>query len=202
MIVSTLIETLERMEGWFIALGPVGALLMGFVDSIIPLPGGSDFAVITLSAINPSLTPYIVLAAVAGSVTGSTIVYMGARKVGEAALSRVSQSWRDRVENLLGRHDFLTLGVAAMLPPPFPFKVFNLSAGVLKIGVPRFIAAVAIGRLVRFSLEALLGVHYGRGALNLLEDHGFTALGVVAVLGILYLAYRFIKKRREAEAGE
>ena len=196
MLAFDILAWLARVTEWLIALGPLGALLVGLVDSFIPLPGGSDLAVIGLSARNPALAPVTVLAATTGSVTGSTLVYFGARRAGAAALARFSPERRERVENLLGKYDAFALGIAAFLPPPFPFKIFNVVAGVLKMTPLRVISALLIGRLVRFSSEAALAVAYGDQAMEMIKTHGLLVLGVIVALGLMFWAYRAITSRR------
>jgi membrane protein YqaA with SNARE-associated domain len=200
MAVLTLLGWLDRLKTGLVALGPLGAFLIALLDSFIPIPGGTDLAVIALSAQQPALAPVTVLAAVAGSVIGSTIVYIGARKAGQAALARVKPARRERVENLLGRYDMLALAVSALLPPPFPFKIFNLSAGVFKIQIARVIIAVAIGRFVRFAIEAVLAIQYGEAALDIIKRHGLVVVGVVALLVLTWLAWRAFASRRAATA--
>jgi membrane protein YqaA with SNARE-associated domain len=202
MVAPNILGWLDKLKNGLVALGPFGAFLIALLDSFIPIPGGTDLAVIALSARDPGLAPVTVLAAVAGSVVGSTIVYMGARKAGKAALSRIKPERRERVENLLGRYDVAAVAVAALLPPPFPFKVFNLSAGVFKLKVARFVLAVVIGRFVRFAVEAALAIRYGEAALEMIKRHGLVVLGVVAALGVAFWAWRTVAARRAAPVGE
>ena len=202
MVAPNILSWLDKLKNGMVALGPFGAFLIALLDSFVPIPGGTDLAVIALSAREPALAPVTVLAAVAGSVIGSTIVYIGARKAGQAALARVKPQRRERVENLLGRYDVLALAVSAMLPPPFPFKVFNLAAGVFKLQIGRVVLAVAIGRLVRFSIEAVLAVQYGEAALDIIKRHGIVIVGIVAVLGLTWWAWRAVAARRAATAGD
>ena len=202
MVAPNILSWLDKLKNGMVALGPFGAFLIALLDSFVPIPGGTDLAVIALSAKDPALAPVTVLAAVAGSVVGSTIVYMGARKAGKAALARIKPDRRERVENLLGRYDVAAVAVAALLPPPFPFKVFNLSAGVFKLKVARFVLAVLIGRFVRFSVEAALAIRYGEAALEMIKQHGLVVLGVVAALGVAFWAWRTVAARRAAPVGE
>jgi membrane protein YqaA with SNARE-associated domain len=201
MVVFAFLQVLDRAKNWFLAFGPVGAFLLALVDSFVPLPGGADFAVVTLSTARPEMAPVAVAATTAGSVLGSTLFYLAARRAGVAALARVSAERRERVEHLLGRYDMLALGTAALLPPPFPFKVFNLVAGVLEIHVWRFVAAIAVGRLLRFGLEAALAIRYGAEALALLSRHGLKVLAALAVVGLAAWAYRSFTARRATAAG-
>lgn len=183
-------DKLDALMKWFIAFGPLGAFLISLIDSFIPLPGGADLAVIYLSSQSPALAPVTVLAATSGSVIGSTVLYLGARRAGAAALAKVAPERRERIENLLGRYDILSIAVAGLLPPPFPFKAFNLSAGVLKIHWVRFVIAVAIGRAIRFSLEALLAVQFGEEAIEIIKRHGLKVLAGAALVGIGFWLYR------------
>lgn len=205
MLLTSLIpfgDKLAQLTNWFIAFGPLGAFLISLLDSFIPLPGGADFAVIVLSTKAPAMAPVTVLAATAGAVIGSTTLYLGARRAGSAALSKIAPERRERIENLLGRYDVVTIATAAVLPPPFPFKAFNLTAGVLKIHWVRFVAAVAAGRLLRFSLEAVLAVKFGDEAVDIIKRHGLEVLGVVVLAGVAGWAWRRFVIRSAAKAEE
>jgi membrane protein YqaA with SNARE-associated domain len=188
----------DRLKETLVALGPLGAFAIALVDSFVPLPGGADLAVIVLSVKSPQLAVVTVLAASLGSVIGATVLYMGARKAGAAALSRVSPARRERVENLLGKYDVAAIAITSMLPPPFPFKVFNLTAGVLKIQVVRFMLAIGAGRLARFSLEAALAFTYGEAAIDVIKRNGPLVVLIVVLAGILFLVVRVRSARKAA----
>ena len=202
MAVHLLILGLDKLKDWFIALGPFGALLLALLDSFIPIPGGTDAAVVVLSYGSPSLAALTVLGATVGSVTGATLLYLGARRAGQAALARFSPERRDRIEHLLGRYDVLVIAGAAFAPPPFPFKLFNLAAGAFEVHVVRFVAAVTVGRLLRFAGEAVLAIAYGEAALDLIKRRGLQLLVVAVVLGAAFWAYRAFVARRQAAVGE
>ena len=73
--------------------------------------------------------------------------------------------------------------IPSILPPPAPFKIFVLLSGVAKIPVTRFIAAIAIGRGVRYFVEGLLAVWYGERAMVFIRENGTpVALAIVALL--------------------
>jgi membrane protein YqaA with SNARE-associated domain len=194
--IGAILKWLEGMTAWLVAFGPLGALLIGLIDSFVPLPGGSDLAVIGLSVKNPAIAPLAVLAASVGSVTGSTLVYLGARRAGVAALARIRPERRERVEHLLGKYDVYALGTAAFLPPPFPFKVFNIVAGVIKIDPLRVILALAVGRVARFSIEAALAVAYGEHAIDIIKQHGLKVLGVALLVALGIWGYKSVAGRR------
>src|SRR5206468_3107512 len=107
---------------------------------------------------NHAMAPVYIVAAIAGSTIGSLLLYFIARKGGQAALGKFSPKKRARVEELINRYDIWALLLAAVLPPPFPFKLFMLSAGAFRMRLWRFIAALVIGRGVRFALEGWMAV--------------------------------------------
>lgn len=193
---------LEELTNWLVGLGPIGLFSLSLLDSFIPLPGGPDLALIALSSLKPGAMLLYVLAATVGSTIGSTGVYWVARKGGEKVLGKFSQERRDRIENLLGKYDVLALVVPAILPPPFPFKVFILSAGVFKLRLPRFVLAVFAGRFVRFLAEGLLAVEYGKDAGQLIAKHGWKILIVVVAALSAWIIVRVLRQRaiREQES--
>jgi membrane protein YqaA with SNARE-associated domain len=181
---------------WLMALGPLGVLSISLLDSaFVPLPGGPDAAVIALSAVKPGWMPLYALAATLGSAIGSTGLYLAARRGGVRALKGFKPETRESVESLLGRYDMLAIMVPGVLPPPFPFKVFILSAGVFRLKVPRFLIAIFIGRAARFLIEGILAVEFGDEALTLFRQQGIKALAAVAGLLFIWLGVKYYRMR-------
>ncbi len=80
--------------------------------------------------------------------------------------------------------------IPSILPPPAPFKIFVLLAGLADISAVRFSIAILIGRGLRYSIEGLLAIWYGERAMAFLRENGATmALVAVAVLGAGFLVY-------------
>ncbi|HXG65680.1 MAG TPA: VTT domain-containing protein, partial [Blastocatellia bacterium] len=141
---------LAALGAWLATFGAFGLFTIALLDSaLLPLPSGPDLIMITLSAAYPAWMPVYALAATAGSTIGCTLLYLVARRAGVAALRRIKLERRERIENLLGRYDMLAIMVPAILPPPFPFKPFILSAGAFKLRIERFVAAIFVGRAIR-----------------------------------------------------
>lgn len=184
-----------------LGLGAAGLFAIALLDSaFVPLPGGPDAAMIILSYTSPAWMPVYALAATVGSTIGCAVLYMIARRAGASILKRVSDERRDRIENLLGRYDMLAVMVPAVLPPPFPFKPFVLCAGVFKLKLWRFVAAIFIGRAARFLIEGWLAVKYGKEAGAIFSRHGLKALiGVAAVL-LVFLAVKYYRSRRSKQS--
>jgi membrane protein YqaA with SNARE-associated domain len=190
-------KSLETFGAWLKTLGPGGLFTISLVDSAgVPLPGGPDAVMIFLSAERPWLMPLYAFAATAGSTIGCTLMYLAARRAGLIALKRVSAERRERIENLLGRYDMLAIMVPAVLPPPFPFKPFVLSAGVFKLKISRFVAAVFMGRAARFLIEGWLAVELGEAAGDAIRQHGLKVLMAVGVILLVVIALKFYRARR------
>ena len=76
----------------------------------------------------------------------------------------------DRATRLIQRYGVLTLVIPAILPPPAPFKLFVLLAGVSGVRPVPFALSIAAGRGVRYFGIGLLSVWYGRQAVTFLAD--------------------------------
>lgn len=74
--------------------------------------------------------------------------------------------------------------VATLLPPPFPFKLFVVSAGVFGFSIVRFMIAIIVGRAFRFLLEGFLAVRYGTEAAAILARY-YPWIGLGLALGIV-----------------
>jgi uncharacterized membrane protein YdjX (TVP38/TMEM64 family) len=92
--------------------------------------------------------------------------------------------------------------VATLLPPPFPFKLFVVTAGVFRFSLLRFMLAIIAGRAFRFLLEGYFAVRYGAEAKVILAKYyPWIGIGVVAVI-IAVVIVRRILKRGQADAAE
>ncbi|MGI8567246.1 MAG: YqaA family protein [Pyrinomonadaceae bacterium] len=192
---------LDHTSQYLVAFGPFGIFAIALLDSaLIPLPGGPDAVMILLSAARPAWMPLYALAGTIGSVIGCIILYHISRRAGSRALERFSAEKRARVKELVDRYDVLSVLVASVLPPPFPFKLFVITAGVFRLSLTRFAAAVAAGRAFRFLLEGYFAVRYGERAKDFMANN-YPAIGLgVAVLIVIVFVARNLMQRRRAEA--
>jgi len=193
---------LNHVSEYLVAFGPFGIFAIALLDSaLIPLPGGPDAVMLLLSAARPAWMPLYAMAATLGSVVGCVILYYISRRAGRRALERFSAVKQARVKQLVDRYDVLSVLVASVLPPPFPFKLFVITAGVFRLSVWRFAAAVAVGRAFRFLLEGLVAVKYGARAKDLLAEY-YPVVGIaLAALIIVGFVGRNLWQRRRAEVG-
>jgi membrane protein YqaA with SNARE-associated domain len=189
---------MKSLQAALIGFGALGILAIALLDAaLIPLPGGPDVVVMALSHHNHAMAPVYVIAAIAGSAIGSLLPYFIGRKGGQAALKKFSPKRRARVEDLINRYDIWALLLAAVLPPPFPLKIFLLSAGAFRMRIWRFIAAMIAGRGVRFALEGWMAVSYGEHAADIFKQHyPKIGLSIAAAILIIFLLNNLLKRRR------
>jgi membrane protein YqaA with SNARE-associated domain len=194
-------ESLAHISQYLIAYGPFGLFAIALLDSaLIPMAGGPDAVLLLLSMARPSWMLIYAAAAAIGSTAGCVILYYISRRAGGRALARFSDQKQARVKELIDRYDVLSVLVASLLPPPFPFKLFVVTAGVFRLSVLRFTVAIAIGRAFRYVLEAYLAAHYGERAKDLIAQY-YPIIGVsLAVLIILGFIGRNLWRRRRTEA--
>jgi membrane protein YqaA with SNARE-associated domain len=192
---------LAQVKATLITFGAFGVFAIALLDaSFLPLPGGPDAVVMTLSHLNPALMPLYVLGAVLGSTLGCLFPYWIGRKTGAAALRKFSEEKRARVARLIDEYDVWAMVVGAVLPPPFPFKLFLVTAGVFRMQVWRFLLSLAVGRLIRFALEGWMAVRYGDQAAQLFKQH-YPKIGLsIAAIVIVTFLVKTLLKRQQAEA--
>src|ERR1041384_1303228 len=143
-----------------------------------------------LSTTNPSWMLLYAFMATSGSALGCLILYLISRRAGARALNRFSEAKQQRVKNWIEKYDAFAVLVATLLPPPFPFKLFVVSAGVFRFSLLRFMLAIIVGRAFRFLLEGYFAVRYGAQAKEILAKYyPWIGLGLVAAI-ILFVFVR------------
>jgi len=169
-------------------MGGGGLFLVTFLDSsVLSFPFIPDALVISLSSQRPSRMPYYVLLAAIGSLAGCIWLYLLAKKGGEAYFHKHGGKAALKARQWIDRNAFLAVFVPGILPPPFPFKVFVLAAGVFQVPLRTFILALLLARGLHYSVEGILAVHYGNKVLFFLTAHKIAfILSVFGVLGLLY----------------
>jgi len=168
-------------------LGGVGLVLLGVADnSVIPLTGSMDVLTIYLAARHRQTWPYYALMATLGAVIGGYITYALARKGGKPAMERkLSKRRAAKVYATFERWGFWAVAVPALLPPPFPFVPFLIAAGALQYSREKFLGALTLGRLVRYSIVAGLGALYGTHIVRFFSRYYKPALTILIGLAVL-----------------
>ena len=198
---ATLVSASPRnVMAWVLHLGGIGLIPLGLLDnSVVPLPGSMDVATILLAARDKQLWFYYAAMATVGSVIGGYLTYRIARKGGKEALGRrFSKRKVQQILKTFERWGFAAIIVPAMLPPPFPIVPFLIAAGAMQYSRAKFLAALAVGRVIRYTIFAFLGARYGSQIISLFTHHGyavlFTVLGVGVAAAIIVLVVRKHRK--------
>jgi membrane protein YqaA with SNARE-associated domain len=191
------------LQAFALALGAPGLFVIGFLDSsFVPLPELNDLLLVFMVTTHKPRMPLYAAAAVLGSLAGCLALYYIGRRGGAAMVNRRFSSGRaSRTLEMLQRYGVISVLVPCLLPPPAPFKIFMLLAGVAGISVSRFALAIVIGRSIRFFGLGFLALRFGDAALELLRERGATvAYGLIgfllAVLAI-YLAWTKARGRKD-----
>lgn len=176
------------MLRFFLRLGIFGLFLLSALDSsFLVLPFGNDLLLIALVNRDRSSLIWIayVLVSALGSLVGVFVIDVIMRKAGEKGLERFLsarkiEKFKQKIENKAG----ISVFVATVLPPPFPFTPVVMTASALQSPRGKLFTAVFVGRLVRCTTEAVLALYFGRKLIAYLNSDVVT----YAVYGLIALA--------------
>lgn len=188
----------QRIVAFASGLGAPGLFLISFLDSsVLSFPIINDLLLIELAIRQPKRMPLYALMAATGSVLGCVLLYFLARMGGEAYFHRKAGKRAFAIRHWVERNGFGGMLIAALLPPPTPFKIFVLAAGGFEAPVLGFTAAIAIARCFRYFGVGYLAVRYGSYALPYLMTHKLQFAGwTIGVIAVSYLISRWILRHR------
>ncbi len=183
-------------------LGAPGLFLISFLDSsVLTFPVINDLLLIELSVQRPARMVLYAAMAMLGSTLGCVLLYFLAKKGGEALFHRKAGPRGAKIRLWVEKNGFAGMLVAALLPPPTPFKFFVLAAGVFEVPLLSFTSAIALARAVRYFAIGYLAVRYGSQALPFLGEHKLLVGTVVIILVALSFAIsRFILREEQIVA--
>ena len=187
------------INGFALALGGPGLFTIAFLDSsFISLPQINDVLVVLMVIQNKALMPYYAAMATLGSIAGCYAIYYLAEKGGDAFLQkRLKPGTTERALAMYKRHGLLALMVPAILPPPAPFKLFVLAAGLAKVRPLHFVGAIAIARGARYLTLGVLAIWYGDAALELMRTRGSeVAMGLAGIIVASAIGYWLWQRRQ------
>ena len=189
--------------GFFRRLGVLGLVLMGALDSsFLFLPFGNDFLLIVLvSGTRGPIWILYVLASALGSLIGVFTIDLVMRKAGEEGLEKfVSAKRVARLKRKLDKGVGWFVFTSTLLPPPFPFTPIIMSACALQCSRLKLYFSVFVGRLVRFTIEAMLALYFGRSILKFLDspilNYIVYAFIAIAVVGSLFSLWKWFHNNK------
>jgi membrane protein YqaA with SNARE-associated domain len=187
-------HVLARYGGW-------GLFLINALDSsVLAFPLINDLLLIHMAARHPGLAPAYAIYCTAGSIVGSFAIYYLGKGGGRIFRRNPEMREAGRARRWLRRNDFATVLVAALLPPPTPFKVVPIVAGAMGMRRSRLLAGLALGRGFRFAIEAWVGMKYGAEAERFLRFHlTFLSILTAASVVLLIVVYRYLQRTAPAD---
>jgi membrane protein YqaA with SNARE-associated domain len=189
VVVKTLKHFFVRYKAWIMAaLAPLSGVwavfLVGLIDaSIFGIP--LDPIIAYYVAHDPRKCILYSVMAATGSALGSTVPYLIGYKGGEALLvKKLGPKRFARMHALSEKYGDMALIIPALMPPGFPFKAFELMAGVTEMGYLHFELAIFAGRMLRFLILGALVIAYGPEILSFMTEafrhHRWLTFGVIA----------------------
>jgi membrane protein YqaA with SNARE-associated domain len=180
-------------------LGAPGLMLISFLDSsVLTFPVINDLLLVELAIQHPLRMPLYAAMAMIGSVLGCVLLYFLARKGGEAFYHKRAGERGKVIRHWVEKNGFAGMLIAALLPPPTPFKIFVFAAGVFEVPAMSFTTAIALARAIRYFGIGYLAIRYGEQALPFLAQHKLqVAAGVMAFALVSFGASRIILRDKK-----
>ncbi|HTC32805.1 MAG TPA: VTT domain-containing protein [Bryobacteraceae bacterium] len=184
--------------------GPAGVFFLGLLDSTgVPMVGGVDALIVLIAVTNHEQAYLAAGAAIAGSLIGSLILFLIARKGGEEYHRRHTSSPRGaKLRAWFHEYGLLTVFVPAFVPIiPLPLKIFIISAGALEESPITFSIVLLAARVPRYVFLAWLGSRLGADTIPYLRQHiwGLVLLAI-ALFVILYFGVRTVHNYRVSKS--
>jgi len=184
-------------------LGAPGLFLISFLDSsVLTFPVINDLLLIELCIQHPLRMPLYAAMAGLGSLLGCLLLYFIAKRGEEAFFHKRAGRHAHAIRHWVEKNGFGGMLLAALLPPPTPFKVFVFAAGVFEVPLVSFATAITLARAIRYFGIGYLAIRYGKEAMPFLAHHKLeVAIAVILFVLASYAASRLIlRDKPEATA--
>lgn len=167
---------------WFVS--PLGLLVLAALDSSVVffLPLALDLVVVLLAAREPAMFWLFPLLATVGSLAGAATTHWVGERIGDAALPRfIGRRRLERLEARLEERGAIVAGALGLIPPPFPLTAYVLAAGAVGVDRLRFLAFLAVARLVRTGAEAGIAARHGEAIRTWMESTSFDVVVAITI---------------------
>jgi membrane protein DedA with SNARE-associated domain len=139
-------------------------------------------------------------------VMGGFLTFRLSRR-GEKALEekerRIPKGKLKQAQRLLRKWGFGSVLIPAMLPPPFPIVPFLITAGAMKYPTRKFLAALTLGRGIRYFVLAWLGRRYSQQIFGFFSQYYkpilITLIALAAAGGLVVLVL-YLRRRKPKPA--
>lgn len=165
--------------------------------------GGVDALIVLVAVMNRSQAYWAAATAIAGSLVGSLILFLIARKGGEEYHRHHTSTARGaKLRAWFHEYGLLTVFVPAIVPIiPLPLKIFIISAGALEESPLTFSLVLLAARVPRYLFLAWLGSRLGRDTIPFLRQHIWELIVLASALfAALYFGVRLVHAHRMSKA--
>lgn len=196
-------EIVSNILSFASRLGGPGLFALSLLDaSFMFIPFGPDLLLVAMVGREHMMAPIYALLATVGSVAGCAIIDTLSRKEGEKGLERLLSRRQVRsVTKRVKKSAPWALSIASVMPPPFPFTPIIIAASALQYPRKKLLTIVGIARLARYSIEALLGIYFGRELVEISRSKGveliIVCLIAVSLAGSIVTSFKWIRKRKK-----
>jgi membrane protein YqaA with SNARE-associated domain len=194
------------LVSFFRHLGWIGLFLLAALDSsFLFLPFSNDFLLIALvSSGHGAVWILYVIVSALGSLLGVFVVDLLMRRAGEEGLERFVKPKRvKQMKAKLDKGVGWVVFTSTVLPPPFPFTPVIMTACALQCARTKLYLGVFLGRLVRFTIEALLALYFGRQVLKFMAspilDYVIYAFVIIGVVGSALSIMKWLHSRKRED---
>ncbi len=178
--------------------GDLGVLIAMFLESsIIPIP--SEAVLVTAGALGiPALN--IAIFGAIGSTLGSIIGYYIGKKGGRPVVDKygkfffITTAKVIKVERKVDEYGPPIILIARLIPL-IPFKVFSITAGILKLDLKQFLFFTLIGTFFRAYFLAVVGLSLTKIPLE------WTIAAILLII-VVFLAWHFWRKKLKRQKAE
>ena len=153
------------IEAFALSIGGLGIFIIAFLDSsFLSFPEVNDLLIVLMVVRHPQRMLFYAAHGHAG--LGRRLPRALLRRGARAAKRLLQKRFQAKsIEWAIGPDAKVRVTGAcscpALLPPPAPFKIFVLLAGVAAVPLRTFVLAIAVGRGVRYFGEGILAAHVG-----------------------------------------
>jgi membrane protein YqaA with SNARE-associated domain len=192
-------QVIAWVQAFALSIGGPGLFVVALLDSsVLSLPEINDLLVVIMVTNHPNRMVYYALMATFGSIAGCFMLYALGSWRGEPVLRKMFKAPDvDKALRLYRRYGVLAVVVPAILPPPAPFKIFVLLAGVARMPPLHFALAIAGGRGFRYFVEGYLAILYGKRAMDYVHENGTrVSVGLALLVLVAGIAYVIRSRRR------
>jgi undecaprenyl-diphosphatase len=183
-----------KLNDFFQTAGVPGLALNAFIESFFLVPP-PDFLLITMDLLKPEKALFYALVCTVGSVAGALVGYGIGYFGGRPAFNFIFRNQHEKlekIENLYNKYGVMVGFFGAF--SPFPYKIFTIASGILKLNLPVFVVTGLVGRGLRFFVVSIVLMLFGEWIMHYIEWVIAAATLVIILFFVIIYKKRHVLK--------